>query len=75
MGLFGKNRTAAPAAAAAQVPPDTPTTAELMALELHYPANWAYEGEVEVLLSDGSSEASHGRLARRARDQCPRSER
>ena len=36
--------------------------AELMTLELHYPTNWAYEGEVDVLYSDGSGELS---LARR----------
>ena len=32
--------------------------AELMTLELHYPTNWAYEGEVDVLYSDGSGELS-----------------
>ena len=37
--------------------------AELMTLELHYPTNWAYEGEVDVLYSDGSGEMSYGRLA------------
>ena len=34
--------------------------AELMTLELHYPTNWAYEGEVDVLYSDGSGELSYG---------------
>jgi len=37
--------------------------AVLMTLELHYPVNWAYEGEVDVLYSDGSGEMSYGRLA------------
>ena len=37
--------------------------ATLMTLELHYPTNWAYEGEVDVLYCDGSSEMSYGRLA------------
>ena len=37
--------------------------AELMTLELHCPTNWAYEGEVDVLYSDGSGEMSYGRLA------------
>ena len=37
--------------------------ATLMTLELHYPTNWAYEGEVDVLYCDGSSETSYGRLA------------
>ena len=37
-------------------PPRSPSMAELMTLELHYPTNWAYEGEVDVLYSDGSGE-------------------
>ena len=37
--------------------------AEPMTLELHYPANWAYDGEVEVLHLDGKGEKSYGRCA------------
>ena len=48
MGIFGKQKA-----------PAEPK----MTLELDYPANFAYVGEVEVFLVDGSSEASHGRLA------------
>ena len=48
MGIFGKQKA-----------PSEPK----MALELDYPANFAYVGEIEVFLVDGSSEASHGRLA------------
>tara|TARA_B110001452_G_scaffold265469_1_gene270175 strand:+ start:101 stop:1102 length:1002 start_codon:yes stop_codon:yes gene_type:complete len=38
---------------------------QLMVMELHYPNNWAYEGEVEVLYADPNSgaETSYGRLA------------
>lgn len=38
---------------------------QVMVMELHYPSNWAYEGEVEVLYADPNSgaEASYGRLA------------
>ena len=36
---------------------------QLMTLELHYPANWAYEGEVDVLYSNGNGETSYGKLA------------
>ena len=32
-----------------------------MTLELHYPANWAFEGEVEVLHLEGKGETSYGR--------------
>jgi hypothetical protein len=46
MGIFGKQKA-----------PAEPK----MTLELDYPANFAYVGE--VFLVDGSSEASHGRLA------------
>ena len=35
--------------------------AEPMTLELHYPANWAFEGEVEVLHLEGKGETSYGR--------------
>ena len=50
MGIFGKQKA-----------PAEPK----MTLELDYPANFAYVGEIEVFLVDvdGSSEASHGRLA------------
>ena len=38
---------------------------ELMTLELHYPSNWAYEGEVDVLYCDpnNGAETSYGRLS------------
>ena len=40
---------------------------EPISLELHYPANWAYEGEVEVLWSEGNgAERSYGRLSQGA---------
>ena len=38
-----------------------------MTLELDYPANFAYVGEVEVFLVDGSSEASSTEGLHRAR--------
>ena len=36
-----------------------------MTLELHYPSNWAYEGEVDVLYCDpnNGAETSYGRLS------------
>ena len=45
-------------------------TLELMTLELHYPTNWAYDGEVEVLFLDGNGETSYGRLRAFGRKSC-----
>ena len=39
--------------------------ADTIVLELHYPSNWAYEGEVDVLWCEGANgaERSYGFLA------------